>query len=72
LFHDLRRSAVLNIKRAGVQDTIAMAIIGHKTRSVFDRNNIVDESHLGNAVDKLTDYFKKRKEERAVKLRRVK
>jgi len=50
----------------------ALQSIGLSTCSIFDRYNIVDEGDIGNAAEKLQQYFKQRKAARAAKLKRVK
>lgn len=53
ILHDFRRTAVRNLIRAGVPDTIAMKLTGHKTRAVFDRYDITSEEDLAEAGRKL-------------------
>jgi integrase len=52
--HDLRRTAVRNMERAGVSRSVAMKLVGHRTESVYRRYAITSESDLREGARKLS------------------
>jgi integrase len=50
LFHDFRRTAVRDWIASGASESAAMAISGHKTRSMLDRYNILDAAAIQRAA----------------------
>ena len=56
-FHDLRHTAVTNMRKAGVDTSVIMAISGHKTMAMFKRYNRVDLDDGRDAMRKLEAYL---------------
>lgn len=50
LVHDLRRTAARDFRKSGVSEGEIMKLAGWKTRSMFDRYNIIDDGDLRRAV----------------------
>jgi hypothetical protein len=56
MFPNLRRTGVRNLRRAGVDRKVAMAISGHRSESVFERYNIDTDDDLREAVERVAEY----------------
>jgi integrase len=65
LFHDLRRTGARNLRRLGVAEGTIMKIGGWKTRSVFERYNIVSLDDLSDAAARLDEKRRKAQENEA-------
>ena len=59
LYHNLRRSCVRNLVRAGVPEKTAIQVSGHLSRQIFDRCNIASEKDVLEAGQKLPSYLEK-------------
>ena len=57
--HEMRRSCVPNLRRAGNDEHDCMEISGHKTRAVFDRYDIIDEEDQRRTLERQQEYRKK-------------
>ena len=61
LFHDLRRSGVQNMIRAGVTEPVAMSISGHQSAAIFRRYNITTVDDQRRALAATQDVSAQRK-----------
>jgi integrase len=65
IFHDLRRSSARDLIRSGVEESVAMRVVGHKSTSMFQRYNITDSEDVRAAMLSVEKY-RKAQEQRVV------
>lgn len=61
LFHDLRRTAARNMRRAKFDESLIMKITGHKTAAMFRRYDIKDERDIKDLGDGMETYLRGRR-----------
>jgi hypothetical protein len=54
----MRRSAVRNFRKSGLGEQEGMMLSGHRTNSVYQRYNIIDEHDLTEVMKKAQKYVK--------------
>ncbi|MGM0383497.1 MAG: tyrosine-type recombinase/integrase [Thermodesulfobacteriota bacterium] len=65
-FHDLRHTFNTMMRKAGVSKSVIMHLTGHKTSTMFDRYNTIDEEDARDALKKLKEYVEMRDREGSV------
>jgi integrase len=69
--HDMRRSAIRNFTKAGLDESVGMSISGHVTNSIYKRYNIIDEELQRAALEKVQAYQRTETERKVVPLKRA-
>lgn len=59
VFHDLRHTFNTNMRKAGVAESVIMAITGHSTREMFDRYNSIDRDDIKKASEQFSGFVSK-------------
>ena len=68
IFHDLRHTFNINMRKAGVPESVIMAITGHSTRQMFDRYNTIDEGDKQKGIEKMRCFLASAHQTEAEKL----
>jgi integrase len=68
--HDMRRSAIRNFRKAGLSESDGMRLSGHRTRSVYDRYNIIDDEDSRQAMRIAQEYVKRELARKVIPLKR--
>lgn len=70
--HDMRRSAIRNMRKAGIGESDGMKISGHRTASVYKRYDIIDEQDQRSTMERVQEHLRQEMERRkVVPIRRV-
>lgn len=56
-FHDIRHTFNTCARKAGIAESVIMAITGHETREMFDRYNKVDSEDTRQAIDRIEAFL---------------